>query len=205
MNFLVTALLSVPAALALVMVFLFPALESSCFVGFIFPGETAVVVGGVLASQGKFPLWIVLVLAVAGAVLGDSVGYWVGRRYGDWLIDHLPRRLVKRENVDRAVDFIGRKGGVGVFIGRFTTVLRVLIPGAAGLSKMHYRKFLIYNGLGGLAWGVLYGTLGYIAGANYRVVVKDAGVTSYVVLVVVVAALVTFGVYRHIRGVRTPD
>lgn len=205
MNFLVSALLSVPAGLALALVFLLPGLEASSFIGFIFPGETAVVVGGVLASQGKFPLWIVLVLAVAGAVIGDSVGYWIGVRYGGWLIEHLPRRLVRRERVDQAIDFIGKKGGLGVFIGRFTTVLRVLIPGAAGLSKMRYRKFFVYNGLGGLAWGVLYGTLGYIAGANYRIVVKDAGVTSYVVLAAVVLGVFGFALYRHLRGVKSPS
>jgi membrane-associated protein len=197
LGFLVSRLLAVPSALAVVLVFALPALEASIFLGFVFPGETAVVLGGVLAAEGKVPVWLVGAVAAAGAIVGDSVGYWVGARWGRGLLRRIPRRLVKPETVDRAVEFVQRRGGIGVFIGRFTTALRVLVPGAAGLSDMTYRRFLVANALGGIAWAGLYTGLGYAAGANYRVVLADASTTSGVVLGIVVAAVVIFAVYRH--------
>ena len=79
-------ILSLPAGAALAIVFLIPALEASAFVGFVFPGEIAVILGGVLANEGKFPLWVAIVAAVLGAIIGDSVGYEVGKRWGDKLL-----------------------------------------------------------------------------------------------------------------------
>ncbi|WP_276944566.1 DedA family protein [Ferrimicrobium acidiphilum] len=197
MNFLVSRLLSVPSLLALVLVFALPALEASIFLGFIFPGETAVVLGGVLAAEGRFPVWLVGGIAAAGAIIGDSVGYWVGSRYGPWLIGKIPRRLLKPESLDKAIDLLRRRGGLGVFVGRFTTVLRVLIPGAAGIAGMRYRRFLFFNALGGICWAGFYTTLGYVAGANYASVLKDASTTSEVILAVVVILFFGVGLYRH--------
>ena len=197
MNFLVSRLLSVPSLLALVLVFAFPALEASIFLGFIFPGETAVVLGGVLAAEGRFPVWLAGGIAAAGAIIGDSVGYWVGARYGPRVMKKIPRRLLKPESLDKAVDLLRRRGGLGVFVGRFTTVLRVLIPGAAGIAEMRYRRFLVFNALGGICWAGLYTGLGYIAGANYASVLKDASLTSEIVLALVVALFFGVGLYRH--------
>ncbi|WP_298334122.1 DedA family protein [Ferrimicrobium sp.] len=197
MNFLVSRLLSVPSLLALVLVFAFPALEASIFLGFIFPGETAVVFGGVLAAEGRFPVWLVGGIAAAGAIIGDSVGYWVGARYGPRVMKKIPRRLLKPESLDKAIDLLRRRGGLGVFVGRFTTVLRVLIPGAAGIAEMRYRRFLVFNALGGICWAGLYTGLGYVAGANYASVLKDASLTSEIVLALVVVLFFGVGLYRH--------
>jgi len=194
--------------LAVALVFALPALESSIFLGFIFPGETAVVLGGVLAAEGRVPVWVVGAVAAAGAIVGDSVGYWVGARWGRGLLRRIPRRLVKPETVDRAVEFVQRRGGIGVFVGRFTTALRVLVPGAAGLSDMTYRRFVVANAAGGIVWAGLYTGLGYVAGANYRTVLADASTTSGVVLGVVVVAVAAFALYRHFhvpKALRTPS
>jgi membrane-associated protein len=80
MSFLTKAILNLPPPFALAMIFLLPALEASVFLGFIFPGETSVILGGVLAYEHKFPLWLVMTVASLGAVLGDSVGYFVGKK-----------------------------------------------------------------------------------------------------------------------------
>ncbi len=112
-----------PPALALLLVFLLPALEASAFVGFIIPGEIGVILGGVLANQHKLALWAALVAGIAGAVIGDSVGYEVGRRYGDRLLEKIPNRLLKQKHIDRTKDLVARNGGRAVFIGRFTTAL----------------------------------------------------------------------------------
>jgi len=124
MSHVADRILMLPPALALLLVFLLPALEASAFVGFIIPGEIGVILGGVLANQHKLALWAALVAGIAGAVIGDSVGYEVGRRYGDRLLEKIPNRLLKQKHIDRTKDLVARNGGRAVFIGRFTTALR---------------------------------------------------------------------------------
>ena len=128
--------------LALAVVFLLPALESSAFVGFVFPGEIGVLLGGVLASQHEVGLGAVLAAGVAGAVVGDSVGYEVGKRWGRRLLQGTLGRFVKADHRERAEGYLRTKGGKAVFFGRFTAALRVLIPGLAGMSGMSYGRFL---------------------------------------------------------------
>ncbi|NNN15457.1 MAG: DedA family protein [Acidimicrobiaceae bacterium] len=199
MSWITNNILTLHGALALVIIFLLPALEASAFVGFIFPGETAVILGGVLAYEHRIPLAAAMAAASAGAIIGDSVGYYIGKRWGHYIIERLSGRLVKASTVHGAVSYIARRGGVGVFIGRFTTALRVLVPGAAGMAGMHYRKFLFYNALGGVCWAVGFSILGYLAGASFHKVEKTAGTISYVLLGLVVAALVGRVLYKHFR------
>src|SRR2546423_5485101 len=120
---------------ALVVVFLLPALESSAFVGFVFPGEIGVLLGGVLASQHKVGLGAVFVAGVAGAVVGDSIGYEVGQRWGRRLLRGSVGRFVKADHLDRAEQYLQRRGGTAVVFGRFTAALPVLIPGMAGHAR----------------------------------------------------------------------
>src|SRR5438309_5605094 len=132
-------ILSFPAAVVLALVFALPALEASAFVGFIFPGETVVILGGVVASQGKVPLWAVFVAAASGAIIGDSVGYFIGQRWGAQLLHGTVGRLpIIRRHLDSHLEsaqaYVRRRKGSAVFFGRFTAALRVLVPGLAGMS-----------------------------------------------------------------------
>src|SRR5438552_11958765 len=95
-------ILMLPGWLVLALVFAFPALEASAFVGFVFPGELAVILGGVLAEQHRIPLWAALVAGISGAVIGDSVGYGIGKRWGRGLLDGSVGRFVKKHHIDRA-------------------------------------------------------------------------------------------------------
>src|SRR3954447_1897832 len=121
---LLDGILRLPPALALMLVFLLPALEASAFVGVVVPGEIGVILGGVLANEHKLPLTGVLLAACAGAVVGDSDGHLVGARYRDRRLARLPPRLRKPEHVDRAKSSIRRLGGRAIFAGRFTAALR---------------------------------------------------------------------------------
>src|SRR5712691_1078467 len=139
-------ILALPAWLVLALVFLLPALEASAFVGFVFPGEVAVILGGVAAARGIVPLWAVIVAAVSGAVIGDSAGYLIGRRWGDRLLEgtigRLPvigRRLDKHLESARA--YVRRRRGSGM------AVLGYL----AGASYKHVEKIAGRAGLGLLA------------------------------------------------------
>lgn len=149
---MVEHLIATPAWLALLVVFALPALESSAFLGFVFPGEMAVLLGGVAAGQGHIPLAAVLAAGVVGAVAGDAVGYVVGRRWGRRILDSTLGRFVKAEHLDRAERALGRRGGWAVFGGRFTVALRVLIPGLAGMARMPYRRFAVANVAGAGLW-----------------------------------------------------
>jgi len=193
MTSLVEHILRLPSWIALLVVFAMPALEASTFLGFIFPGEIACLLGGVLASESKLSLAVVIVVAVAGAVIGDSVGFAVGYKYGDALLNKLPERVIKPEHVVRTKELIVRLGGRAVFVGRFTAALRALVPGFAGVSKMHYRTFLIWNFAGGTLWATAVVVAGYLAGKSWHRVASDISIVGWAVLgLVVVIGVIWF-------------
>ncbi|GHJ53390.1 hypothetical protein Nm8I071_26970 [Nonomuraea sp. TT08I-71] len=184
-------LVALPPALVLALVFLLPALEASTFLGLLVPGEIAVLVGGVLAHEGRLPLWAVILAAVLGAALGDQVGYLVGRRYGRRLLARTPRRFVRSGEVSRALDLVRRRGAAAVVIGRWAAALRALVPGLAGMSGLPRRAFTLANLAGGALWAVTVALLGYLAGASFRLLERRLGwggeaLLALVVLVVVV-------------------
>ncbi|WP_035870569.1 DedA family protein, partial [Kitasatospora cheerisanensis] len=174
--------------------------EDALFFGFVLPGETAAVLGGLLAHQGKVSLgWMVLVV-VAAAILGDSTGYEVGRRLGPAV---LRTRSMRRhaDRIEGARDLIRRRGPVAVLLGRFVAFFRALMPALAGVSRMPYRQFLLYNAVGGLIWGVGFTLLGYFAGSAYSRVEGTVGRSlALAVAAVVVVALVVWRARSHRRG-----
>ncbi|MFT7836078.1 DedA family protein [Saccharothrix sp. BKS2] len=192
------ALRDLPPAPVLALAFLLPALEASTMLGVVFPGEVALLVAGAAAHAGGAPLWAVLVAGVAGAVLGDLAGYFVGRRWGHALLRRLPRRLVRPAAVERATALIRRRGGPAVFLGRFTALLRALVPGLAGMSGLPLRAFATWNAAGGLLWASGVVLLGYGAGAGLGVVEHRLGLASEVLPALVAAAAVVVWL-RH-RG-----
>ncbi|MCA1671781.1 MAG: bifunctional DedA family/phosphatase PAP2 family protein [Actinobacteria bacterium] len=158
--------------------------------GLVFPGETVVFLGGVLASQHRLSLWLVILIGCLGAIIGDSVGYEVGHHYGNRLLATLPTWLVKPENIEKAQDLLRSNGGFAVFIGRFTAALRALVPGLAGSSRLAYRRFLIFNVLGGVLWVTVIALVGYFAGSSFHAAEHRVSLISFGVLAVVVAAVV---------------
>ena len=171
--------------------------EDALFVGFVLPGETAAVLGGVIASQGKVHLWLMLVLVVAAAIVGDTVGYEIGRHVGPRI---LQLRILdkRRRRLDDAQDFLRRRGGWAVLLGRFIAFFRAVMPALAGTARMHYLKFLGFNAAGGLLWGVGFVTLGFVTGNSYKAVEKAVGRgVAAVVVVVLVIALVVWRIRAH--------
>jgi undecaprenyl-diphosphatase len=174
---------------ALAIVFALPLLESSAFVGVVFPGEIAVLLGGVLAFQHRVSLTAVLAAAVSGAIIGDTVGYWVGRRFGPSLLESRLGRLVKQEHRQRAERYLAERGGKAVFLGRFTAALRALIPGLAGMARMPYRTFVAYNIAGGAVWASAMVMVGYLAGASWQRAAHWASRIGLAILALVVLAV----------------
>jgi undecaprenyl-diphosphatase len=197
-------LVKLPGPAALAVVFLLPALEASVFLGFVFPGEIAVVIGGFLAYNHTVNFAVVLACAIAGAIIGDSVGYEVGKKWGDSLLVRLPKRFVKPEHVDQGKALIHRLGGKAVFAGRFAAALRALVPGLCGVSRIPYRKFLFWNALGGMVWATAFTVLGYAAGNAWHRVEHYASIVSWILLGVGVLAVAVV-VLRKRRAVASDE
>ena len=187
-GFVEDVLNGVPAWVVYLTVFALPFLEASVFV---FPGETALVFGGVLASQGDASLSTILVLAVVGAITGDAVGYYVGRRWGHRLQASRLGQRIGDERWRTTEAFLHRRGAHAVFFGRWTALLRAMVPGAAGMAHLPYRTFALWNALGGTLWAVVCVVGGYLAGDVISRYVSDVGwVVAGVVVVLVVAHVV---------------
>src|SRR3954447_25031360 len=193
------AIRSVPPALAYAIIGLVVFGEAAFFAGFVIPGETAVLLGGFLASQGNLDIVTLIVVVVISAILGDTVGYEVGKHLGPRVLQ-LGIFRKHQSRLDAAQDMLRRRGGPAIFLGRWTAFFRAVMPGIAGLSQMRYRTFLFWNALGGLTWGVTMCLVGYFAGASYQKVASAIGeVTAIVIALLAVAALVVWRIRRKRR------
>jgi membrane protein DedA with SNARE-associated domain len=163
--------------------------EAAILIGFIFPGETAVILGGVVASRGHINIVVLIVVVVLCAIAGDSVGYLVGQRWGTRLLD-LPLLRRRRRLIDRIADQLNRRGGIAVFVARFTAFLRAVVPGLAGMSDMHYRVFLPANAAGGVVWGTPFCLLGYFVGSAYARLESISSLASDILLGLIVVVIV---------------
>ena len=147
---------------ALVIMFVLLTLESF---GLPVPGETALIACAVVASQGKLSILAVILVAIAAAIIGDNLGYWVARTGGRPLLErHRLTRAYAERYLKRGERFFQKHGGKTVFFGRFVAVLRVTTAWIAGLSHMHWWRFLAWNAAGGIVWATGIGLLAYYAG-----------------------------------------
>jgi membrane protein DedA with SNARE-associated domain len=194
-SYLLSEIHRLPSGLVYVLVTLLVFGEAALFIGFILPGETAVLVAGVVASQGHVNIVLVVALVVAAAITGDSVGYLIGRRYGESLMT-LPILKHRRGALEHALEGLRRRGPIYVFIGRFTAFLRAVMPGLAGMSQMNYWRFLIANALGGIIWGTGFTLLGYFAGTALTRIEKYA---SWMGLSVLIAMILFFVIFHFVK------
>jgi membrane-associated protein len=195
---LVDKLLHVPGWVVLSVVGLIVFAEDALFVGFVLPGETVAVLGGVAARLGNVPLAGVLAVVVVAAIVGDTVGYEIGKHLGTRVLrmDFLQER---KSRIEKAQEFLARRGGSAVFLGRWVAFFRAVMPALAGTARMPYRKFVVWNAAGGIVWGVAVVLLGYLAGLAYKKIEGASHTVAYVVLGVVVVGLIGWYVRRHLR------
>ncbi len=176
-----------------ILLFLLCLLEASAFVGLFIPGETALLIAGVLSQQGKLSLAVCIASATVGAIIGDSLGYEIGRHFGERMRSSWAGQKVGEERWSKAHDFVRRNGGRSIFFGRFIGLLRALVPAMAGDARMHYGQFLVWNVAGAIVAipAVIVG--GYAAGSSYHVVEKRLGQATYII----VGLALGFFVARH--------
>lgn len=176
--------------------------EAALMIGVVLPGETALLVAGFAAQQGYIRLWPMIVVAVGAAVLGDSVGYEIGRILGPALRRSRLGRWIGLARWDSADAFLGRHGGKAVLLGRFTAVLRALTPGIAGMARMPYlRTFLPWNIVGGVLWGMGCVLLGYGFAASLATVSRYL---TWAPLLLIGLAMVALFLAHVIRRRRMP-
>src|SRR5436305_700720 len=163
------------------------------------PGETALITASVLASDGKLEIEFVIALAAAGAIVGDNIGYLIGRKGGRWILERPGAFHRQRQEVLRVGEpFFDRHGPKAVFFGRFLLGLRVWASWLAGATRMHWRSFVLWNALGGIAWATTIGLIAYFLGHSAGNAIETFGLFG---LVAAVFAIVSFVVLhrRHRR------
>jgi membrane-associated protein len=140
--------------------------ESGLVVGLLLPGDTMLIAIGVLASQGYVDLRIMMIAAFLGAITGDSIAYYLGHRFGPRIFRKERSFFFTRSQVERSEEFYERHGGKTVIIARFLPVVRAVAPILAGVGKMRYGTFVLYNVIGGFLWSISLTLAGYFAGGQ---------------------------------------
>jgi undecaprenyl-diphosphatase len=176
-----------------VALFVLVGLES---VGIPLPGEAALLTAAAFAAQGHLSIVGVILAAAAGGIAGDAAGYWIGRKGGLVAVRRYGKLLrINERTLQRAQDFFQRHGGKTVFFGRFVSLLRMWAAVLAGVSRMPYGRFTLYNAAGGLCWATVFGSLGYLFGRSLPQLQKAAGQAGAMLalLVAIIVALVLLG------------
>lgn len=180
--------------------YLLPAVIGLESMGVPSPGETALVLAAVLASQGKLQIWLVIVIGVASAIVGDNIGYWLGRKVGREVLEAPGPLRQHRVNAIAAGDrFFNKHGPKAVFLGRWIALIRVATAWLAGIQRMPFREFFLWNALGGITWGVTFGLAGYFGGHAAATVITRFGIDAAIVLGVLLVAAFAYVKIRERR------
>lgn len=182
-------------------------LENAAFLGLFIPGEIFLLAAGFYASLGDFNIFIVGSIAFVGAVCGDNLAYWFGRKGGRPLFLKYGRFFrITPVKMQWAENFYARHGVKTVVIGRWTQYLRIFVAPLAGMYRMNYFKFLVYDLLSSMLWAAANSALGYFLGKNYRLletVIKTIGWGAFVAILVVIITVVVVIRVRILRGRRS--
>jgi membrane-associated protein len=182
--------------------------ETGLLIGFLLPGDSLLVVTGLVARLAEWPILPLLISLCVAAIVGDTVGYWIGAKSGPAIFNRPSSRFFKREHLLAAKAYYDRRGGITIIIARFIPIIRTFVPIVAGAAKMEYRTFLFYNVFGGIGWITSMLMIGYLLdpllkqllGADFEI----ARHIDKVIIVVVglsVLPLITKG-FRHWRNGR---
>jgi membrane protein DedA with SNARE-associated domain len=156
--------------------YLLPAIIGLESMGIPSPGETALVAAAVLASQGKLDIWLVLVIGISSAIIGDNIGYLLGRRFGRDLLEAPgPLRRHRTRALEIGDGFFKRHGSKTVFFGRWIVAIRIATAWLAGINDMGIGTFFLWNAFGGITWGLTYGLAGYYGGKAAAGVLSEVG------------------------------
>ena len=191
LNFLARYLDSLLATYGYLAVFVFVGVES---IGIPVPGETMLVTAAIYAgTTGRLSIVWVIVASSAGAIIGDNIGYLIGRTGGYRVLKRYGRYIRLEENRLRLGQYLFRKhGGKVVFFGRFISVLRIFAAFLAGVNHMHWRRFLIFNAAGGIIWSTIYGVAAYLFGQQLVRLSGEVDLALAVIGIVIIIGAIVF-------------
>jgi membrane protein DedA with SNARE-associated domain len=169
--------------------YLLPAVVGLESMGVPSPGETALILAAVLANQGKLQIWLVILIAIASAIIGDNIAYFLGRAIGREVLEK-PGPFYKRRKQLLTVGerFFEKHGAKAVFLGRWVALLRVAAAWIAGINEMPFPRFFLWNALGGITWATTVGLAGYFGGHAAEKVIKNVGIYGAIALGVLLVA-----------------
>ncbi|MEX1141228.1 MAG: VTT domain-containing protein [Thermoleophilaceae bacterium] len=179
----------------------FAFLETGAFVGLVVPGESLVIVGGVIAGQGEIALIVLIGIVWSAAILGDTTSFLIGRRLGrGFIIRHGPRVKIDRARFEQVESYFARHGGKTIVIGRFIGLVRALAPFIAGSSGLPYGRFLPFSVIGCGLWATAFSVLGYVFYQSFDQVANVAGQATFgfgVTIALVVGGVLAYRRLRH--------
>ena len=139
-----------------------------CETGLVFlpflPGDSLIFAAGTFAAIGKMNFWLLIIIIIMSAILGDTVNYEIGKHFGKKILNNKKFKLIKDENLKKAEDLVKQYGGTAVLLARFMPIIRTIVPFVVGMGGLHYPKFIKYNAIGGIVWVSLFLTMGYLFG-----------------------------------------
>jgi membrane-associated protein len=169
--------------------------ESGMLVGFFLPGDSLLFTAGFLASTGFFNIHLLIIGCFIAAVAGDSIGYYIGHRFGRRLFHKEDSIFFHKDHLVRAEKFYEKHGGKTIILARFMPVIRAFAPVVAGIGKMNYKTFISYNIIGGLLWAVLIPYLGYYAGTS----IPDVDKYLLPILALIILTSISPGIYHALK------
>jgi membrane-associated protein len=190
----VLALIHIPSRLGYLVLAGLVGAEST---GVPVPGETALITAAILAHHGRLQIEFVIPVAAGAAIVGDNIGYLIGRKGGRaLLLRHGPLEERRKRFLERGEPFFARHGPKAVFLGRWIAGLRIAAAWLAGINRMHWPVFLFWNALGGIAWATSVGLLAYFAGPAVERIIKILGLAGVGIVILFIAAAL---VWRHLQ------
>lgn len=165
--------------------------ESGLLIGFFLPGDTLLFGAGLAASQGRFSVLALMACVIAAAIIGDNVGYTIGRRAGPRIFKKKDGILFRQEYIQKSEAFYEKHGGKTIILARFTPIVRTFAPVVAGASKMPRERFMFFNVVGGVLWGGGMSLLGYLVGG--RIPGLDHYIEKVIIGVMVLSIALAFG------------
>jgi membrane protein DedA with SNARE-associated domain len=186
--------------------YLLPAIIGLESMGVPSPGETALVLAAVLASEHKLNIVLVLVIGISSAIIGDNIGYWLGRKLGREVLEAPGPLQKRRKRVIAAGDrFFDKHGGKAVFLARWVALVRVAAAWLAGINEMKFRVFFFWNALGAVTWGTTFGLVGYFGGKKVADTISKYGIVAAIVFGVLLLVVLAVMKRREHRAAHAYD
>lgn len=164
------------------------------------PGDSLLFAAGAIASLGSLHIGVVLIVLLIAAVMGDTVNYWIGHFFGRKIVDNPNIKFINQEHIDKTEQFYKKYGGKTIILARFVPIVRTFAPFVAGVGTMDYKKFIVYNVIGGTLWVTLFTLLGFFFG-NIPIIQRNF---HYAVFAIIGLSIVPI-LYEYIEHKRHPD